>query len=76
MFIQSIPGVAAQFHPQITTTYHNSSHQCKISSSTHTRMYNFTKNVLSMNGSGTYYCAVAMCGNIISEHENVQQGES
>ncbi|XP_026803228.2 uncharacterized protein LOC113547182 [Pangasianodon hypophthalmus] len=54
-----------QSHPQIIYTHHNSSHQCESSSSTRTCVYNFSKNVLSLNDTGTYYCAVAVCGKII-----------
>ncbi|KAG7328851.1 hypothetical protein KOW79_007025 [Hemibagrus wyckioides] len=54
-----------QSHPQIIYTHHNSSHQCESGSSTHTCVYNFTKNILSLNDTGTYYCAVALCGKII-----------
>ncbi|KAK3535634.1 hypothetical protein QTP70_018436, partial [Hemibagrus guttatus] len=54
-----------QSHPQIIYTHHNSSHQCESSSSTHTCLYNFTKSILSLNDTGTYYCAVALCGKII-----------
>ncbi|XP_058253191.1 uncharacterized protein LOC131357861 [Hemibagrus wyckioides] len=54
-----------QSHPQIIYTHHNSSHQCESGSSTHTCVYNFTKNILSLSDTGTYYCAVALCGKII-----------
>ncbi|XP_062855693.1 uncharacterized protein LOC134318686 [Trichomycterus rosablanca] len=54
---------APQSRPQIIYTHHNSSHKCKKSSSTYTCVYNFSKNIL--NDTGTYYCAVAMCGKII-----------
>ncbi|XP_053361907.1 uncharacterized protein LOC128531782 [Clarias gariepinus] len=54
-----------QSHPQIIYTHHNSSHQCESGSSTHTCVYNFSKNILSLNDTGTYYCAVAACGKII-----------
>ncbi|KAM9471212.1 uncharacterized protein Hap1MRO34_013030 [Clarias gariepinus] len=54
-----------QSHPQIIYTHHNSSHQCESRSSTHTWVYNFSKNILSLNDTGTYYCAVAACGKII-----------
>ncbi|KAG7328835.1 hypothetical protein KOW79_007009 [Hemibagrus wyckioides] len=54
-----------QSHPQIIYTHHNSSHQCESGSSTHTCVYTFTKNILSLNDTGTYYCAVALCGKII-----------
>ncbi|KAM9470631.1 uncharacterized protein Hap1MRO34_012570 [Clarias gariepinus] len=54
-----------QSHPQIIYTHHNSSHQCESGSSTHTCVYNFSKNILSLSDTGTYYCAVATCGKII-----------
>ncbi|KAK3535637.1 hypothetical protein QTP70_018429 [Hemibagrus guttatus] len=54
-----------QSHPQIIYTHHNSSHQCESGSSTHTCVYNFTRNILNLNDAGTYYCAVALCGKII-----------
>ncbi|XP_027007851.2 uncharacterized protein LOC113646044 isoform X2 [Tachysurus fulvidraco] len=54
-----------QSHPQIIYTHHNSSHQCESDSSTHTCVYNFSKNILSLNDTGTYYCAVLLCGKII-----------
>ncbi|KAM9470601.1 uncharacterized protein Hap1MRO34_012534 [Clarias gariepinus] len=54
-----------QSHPQIIYTHHNSSHQCESGSSTHTCVYNLSKNILSLNDTGTYYCAVAACGKII-----------
>ncbi|XP_062855694.1 uncharacterized protein LOC134318687 [Trichomycterus rosablanca] len=55
---------APQSRPQIIYTHQNSSsHQCKKSSSTYSCVYNFSKNIL--NDTGTYYCAVAMCGKII-----------
>ncbi|XP_053091600.1 uncharacterized protein LOC113542684 [Pangasianodon hypophthalmus] len=55
----------SQSHPQIIYTHHNSSHQCESGSSTHTCVYNFSKNILSLNDTGTYYCAVTVCGKII-----------
>ncbi|KAF5896275.1 putative immune-type receptor 15b precursor, partial [Clarias magur] len=54
-----------QSHPQIIYTHHNSSHQCESGSPTHTCVYNFSKNILSLSDTGTYYCAVAVCGKII-----------
>ncbi|XP_060741197.1 uncharacterized protein LOC132855927 [Tachysurus vachellii] len=54
-----------QSHPQIIYTHHNSSRQCESGSSTHTCVYNFSKNILSLNDTGTYYCAVLLCGKII-----------
>ncbi|XP_027007849.2 uncharacterized protein LOC113646043 [Tachysurus fulvidraco] len=54
-----------QSHPQIIYTHHNSSRQCESDSSTHTCVYNFSKNILSLNDTGTYYCAVLLGGKII-----------
>ncbi|XP_053361919.1 uncharacterized protein LOC128531795 [Clarias gariepinus] len=54
-----------QSHPQIIYTHHNSSHQCESGSFTHTCVYNFSKNILSLSDTGTYYCAVVLCGKII-----------
>ncbi|KAF5893931.1 putative immune-type receptor 16 precursor, partial [Clarias magur] len=54
-----------QSHPQIIYTHHNSGHQCESGSPTHTCVYNFSKNILSHNDTGTYYCAVVLCGRII-----------
>ncbi|XP_060783224.1 uncharacterized protein LOC132890420 [Neoarius graeffei] len=54
-----------QSHPQIIYTHHSSSRQCESGSSTHTCVYNFSKNILSITDTGTYYCAVAVCGKII-----------
>ncbi|KAI5624907.1 putative immune-type receptor 13 isoform 1 precursor, partial [Silurus asotus] len=53
----------SQSHPQIIYTHHNSSLQCE--SSTHTCVYNLSKNIFSLNDTGTYYCAVVLCGKII-----------
>ncbi|XP_034161664.2 uncharacterized protein LOC117597666 [Pangasianodon hypophthalmus] len=64
-----------QSHPQIIYTHHNSSHQCESSSSTHTCVYNFSKNI-SLNNTGTYYCAVAVCGKIIFGNGTQVQLES
>uniref|UniRef100_A0AAY5ESE8 Ig-like domain-containing protein n=1 Tax=Electrophorus electricus TaxID=8005 RepID=A0AAY5ESE8_ELEEL len=56
---------AGDSHPEIIYTHHNSSHQCEISSSPHSCVYNFSKSVLSLSDTGTYYCAVATCGKIL-----------
>ncbi|KAI5624921.1 putative immune-type receptor 13 isoform 1 precursor, partial [Silurus asotus] len=53
----------SQSHPQLIYTHHNSSLQCE--SSTHTCVYNLSKNIFSLNDTGTYYCAVVLCGKII-----------
>ncbi|XP_046704942.1 uncharacterized protein LOC124385739 isoform X1 [Silurus meridionalis] len=55
----------SQSHPQIIYTHHNSSLQCESKSSTHTCVYNLSKNIFSLNDTGTYYCAVVLCGKII-----------
>ncbi|KAF7706961.1 hypothetical protein HF521_018179 [Silurus meridionalis] len=55
----------SQSHPQLIYTHHNSSLQCESESSTHTCVYNLSKNIFSLNDTGTYYCAVALCGKII-----------
>ncbi|XP_053361924.1 uncharacterized protein LOC128531801 [Clarias gariepinus] len=66
-----------QSHPQIIYTHHNSSHQCESGSFTHTCVYNFSKNILSLSDTGTYYCAVAACGKIIlGNGTRVQLGEN
>ncbi|XP_036425197.1 uncharacterized protein LOC118807311 [Colossoma macropomum] len=57
---------AGQSFPEIIYTHQNSSsRQCEISSSTHSSVYNFSKNILDHHHTGTYYCAVAACGKII-----------
>ncbi|KAL7886260.1 hypothetical protein AOLI_G00065550 [Acnodon oligacanthus] len=51
---------AGQSFPEIIYSHQNSSsRQCEISSSTHSSVYNFSKNVLDQHHTGTYYCAVA-----------------
>ncbi|XP_035387845.1 uncharacterized protein LOC113569111 [Electrophorus electricus] len=56
---------AGNSHPEIIYTHHNSSHQCEISSSPHSCVYNLSKRVLSLSDTATYYCAVATCGKIL-----------
>uniref|UniRef100_A0A3B4E424 Ig-like domain-containing protein n=1 Tax=Pygocentrus nattereri TaxID=42514 RepID=A0A3B4E424_PYGNA len=57
---------AGQSFPEIIYTHQNSSsRQCEISSSTSCSLYEFSKNILDHNHTGTYYCAVAACGKII-----------
>ncbi|XP_072519294.1 uncharacterized protein [Salminus brasiliensis] len=52
--------------PEIIYTDHNSSScQCETSSSPHSCVYNFSKNILNDSDAGTYYCAVSTCGKII-----------
>ncbi|KAI4888949.1 hypothetical protein NFI96_016004 [Prochilodus magdalenae] len=56
---------AGQSFPEIIHTHQNSSsRQCEISSSTHSSVYNFSRNILNHHHTGTYYCAVAACGRI------------
>ncbi|KAF7706983.1 uncharacterized protein LOC124386263 [Silurus meridionalis] len=54
-----------QSHPQIIYTHHNSSLQCESESSKQTCVYNFSKKILSLNDTGTYYCAVTVCGKLV-----------
>uniref|UniRef100_A0A3B4BYG2 Ig-like domain-containing protein n=1 Tax=Pygocentrus nattereri TaxID=42514 RepID=A0A3B4BYG2_PYGNA len=57
---------AGQSFPEIIYTHQNSSsRQCEISSSTSCSLYEFSKNIIDHNHTGTYYCAVAACGKII-----------
>ncbi|XP_036423837.1 uncharacterized protein LOC118806514 [Colossoma macropomum] len=57
---------AGQSFPEIIYTHQNSSsRQCEISSSTHSSVYNFSKNILDHHHTGAYYCAVAACGKIL-----------
>ncbi|XP_046704936.1 uncharacterized protein LOC124385732 [Silurus meridionalis] len=63
----------SQSHPQIIYTHHNSSLQCE--SSTHTCVYNLSMNIFSLDDTGTYYCAVALCGKIIFGNGTVVQFE-
>ncbi|KAI4901895.1 hypothetical protein NFI96_031883 [Prochilodus magdalenae] len=57
---------AGQSFPEIIYTHQNSSsRQCEISSSTHSSVYNFSRNILNHHHPGTYYCAVAACGRIV-----------
>ncbi|XP_035387872.1 uncharacterized protein LOC118242259 [Electrophorus electricus] len=61
----TIPHMKISDEGIIIYTHHNSSHQCEISSSPHSCVYNFSKSVLSLSDTGTYYCAVATCGKIL-----------
>ncbi|KAI4886536.1 hypothetical protein NFI96_028887 [Prochilodus magdalenae] len=57
---------AGQSFPEIIYTHQNSSsRQCEISSSTHSSVYSFSRNILNHHHTGTYYCAVAACEKII-----------
>lgn len=56
-------------HPGIIYKHGNSNDQCKKSSErdSHSQscVYNLPKRNLSLTDAGTYYCAVAMCGEIL-----------
>ncbi|XP_072519842.1 signal-regulatory protein beta-2-like isoform X2 [Salminus brasiliensis] len=56
---------AGQSFPEIIYTHHNSSRQCKISSSKDGCVFSFSKNINNSEDTGTYYCAVSSCGKII-----------
>ncbi|XP_072519291.1 uncharacterized protein [Salminus brasiliensis] len=58
---------AGRSFPEIIYTDHNSSssRQCETSSSPHSCVYNFSKNILNDSDAGTYYCAVSTCGKIL-----------
>ncbi|XP_035387882.1 uncharacterized protein LOC113569069 [Electrophorus electricus] len=57
---------AGDSHPEIIYTHHNSSHQCEISSSPHSCVYNLSKSVLILSDTlSAYYCTVATCGEIL-----------
>ncbi|KAI5624916.1 putative immune-type receptor 13 isoform 1 precursor, partial [Silurus asotus] len=62
----------SQSHPQLIYTHDNSRLQCE--SSTHTCV---SKNIFSLDDTGTYYCAVVLCGKIIfGNGTRVQLGKS
>ncbi|KAI4901894.1 hypothetical protein NFI96_031882 [Prochilodus magdalenae] len=68
---------AGQSFPEIIYTHQNSSsRQCEISSSTHSSVYNLSRNILNHHHTGTYYCAVAACGRIIFEHSTTVELDS
>ncbi|XP_076829316.1 uncharacterized protein LOC143475360 [Brachyhypopomus gauderio] len=60
---------SGESQPGIIYTYGNSSGQCKKSSETgsptQSCVYELPKKILSSSDSGTYYCAVAACGQIL-----------
>ncbi|XP_017547432.1 uncharacterized protein LOC108424128 [Pygocentrus nattereri] len=61
-----VRAAAGQSFPEIIYTHQNSgSRQCEISSSTSCSLYELSKNILDQHHTGTYYCAVAVCGKII-----------
>ncbi|XP_029580584.1 uncharacterized protein LOC115169260 isoform X1 [Salmo trutta] len=56
-------------HPGVIYTHGNRSDECKKSpetpSPTQSCVYSHSKNNLSLSDAGTYYCAVAICGEIL-----------
>ncbi|KAI4885141.1 hypothetical protein NFI96_006677, partial [Prochilodus magdalenae] len=60
---------SGESHPGIIYTHGNRSDQCKSSSetdsSTQSCVYKLPKRNLSLSDAGTYYCAVAACGQIL-----------
>ncbi|KAI4887990.1 hypothetical protein NFI96_014319, partial [Prochilodus magdalenae] len=60
---------SGESHPGIIYTHGNRSDQCKSSSetdsSTQSCVYKLPKRKLSVSDAGTYYCAVAACGQIL-----------
>ncbi|KAI4877151.1 hypothetical protein NFI96_007173, partial [Prochilodus magdalenae] len=60
---------SGESHPGIIYTHGNRSDQCKSSSetdsSTQSCVYKLLKRNLSLSDAGTYYCAVAACGQIL-----------
>ncbi|XP_045577679.1 uncharacterized protein [Salmo salar] len=60
---------SGESHPGIISTHGNRSDQCEQSpeagSPTQSCVYNLPKRNLSLSDAGTYYCAVASCGEIL-----------
>uniref|UniRef100_A0A4W4EN99 Ig-like domain-containing protein n=1 Tax=Electrophorus electricus TaxID=8005 RepID=A0A4W4EN99_ELEEL len=60
---------SGESHPGIIYTHGDSSDQCKksseVGSPTQTCVFNLPKSNLSLSDAGIYYCAVAMCGEIL-----------
>ncbi|KAI4891088.1 hypothetical protein NFI96_008426, partial [Prochilodus magdalenae] len=60
---------SGESHPGIIYTHGNRSDQCKSSSetdsSTQSCVYKLPKRNLSLSDAGTYYCAVAACGQVL-----------
>ncbi|XP_026873051.2 uncharacterized protein LOC113581829 [Electrophorus electricus] len=60
---------SGESHPGIIYTYGDSNDQCKKSSKagspTQSCVYKLSKRNLSLSDAGTYYCAVAICGEIL-----------
>uniref|UniRef100_A0A4W6FAI1 Ig-like domain-containing protein n=1 Tax=Lates calcarifer TaxID=8187 RepID=A0A4W6FAI1_LATCA len=54
-------------HPSVIYTQRNSGSECEKSAEAHSQkcVYNFSRNIVSSSDSGTYYCAVATCGEIL-----------
>ncbi|KAI4896403.1 hypothetical protein NFI96_020377 [Prochilodus magdalenae] len=74
---------SGESHPGIIYTHGNRSDQCKSSSetdsSTQSCVYKLPKRNLSLSDAGTYYCAVAACGQILfgnGTEVNVQESNS
>ncbi|KAI4900756.1 hypothetical protein NFI96_000845 [Prochilodus magdalenae] len=74
---------SGESHPGIIYTHGNRSDQCKSSSetdsSTQSCVYKLPKRKLSISDAGTYYCAVAACGQILfgnGTEVNVQGAEN
>ncbi|KAI4880486.1 hypothetical protein NFI96_009519 [Prochilodus magdalenae] len=74
---------SGESHPGIIYTHGNRSDQCKSSSetdsSTQSCVYKLPKRNLSLSDAGTYYCAVAACGQILfgnGTEVNVQENNS
>ncbi|KAI4883693.1 hypothetical protein NFI96_031977 [Prochilodus magdalenae] len=74
---------SGESHPGIIYTHGNRSDQCKSSSetdsSTQSCVYKLPKRKLSLSDAGTYYCAVAACGQILfgdGTEVNVQENNS
>jgi hypothetical protein len=60
---------SGESHPGVIYTPGNRSDDCEKSpespSPTQTCVYSLSKNNLSLSDAGTYYCAVATCGEIL-----------
>ncbi|XP_070849924.1 uncharacterized protein [Chaetodon trifascialis] len=54
-------------HPGLVYTHGGRNDQCerKPNTQTHTCVYNLSLKSLNLSHAGTYYCAVALCGNIV-----------
>ncbi|KAI4881900.1 hypothetical protein NFI96_001011 [Prochilodus magdalenae] len=71
---------SGESHPGIIYTHGNRSDQCKSSSetdsSTQSCVYKLPKRNLSLSDAGTYYCAVAACGQILFGNQTVRKSYS